>query len=86
MICCFRWVCLFVMLWTVAHQAPLSMGFFRQEYWIGLPFPSAAIFPTQVENPHLLFLALTGGFLSTGTTWEAQIELQLQPKIDYFHF
>ena len=25
--------------WTVAHQAPLSMGFFRQEYWSGLPFP-----------------------------------------------
>ena len=27
-----------VTLWTVAHQAPLSMGFFRQEYWSGLPF------------------------------------------------
>ena len=26
--------------WTVAHQAPLSMEFFRQEYWSGLPFPS----------------------------------------------
>ena len=26
--------------WTVAHQAPLSMGFSRQEYWGGLPFPS----------------------------------------------
>ena len=26
--------------WTVAHQAPLSMGFSRQEYWSGLPFPS----------------------------------------------
>ena len=26
--------------WTVAHQSPLSMGFFRQEYWSGLPFPS----------------------------------------------
>ena len=25
--------------WTVAHQAPLSMGFSRQEYWSGLPFP-----------------------------------------------
>ena len=25
--------------WNVAHQAPLSMGFSRQEYWIGLPFP-----------------------------------------------
>ena len=26
--------------WTVAHQAPLSMGFSRQEYWSGLPFPA----------------------------------------------
>ena len=27
--------------WTIAHQAPLSMGFYRQEYWNGLPFPSS---------------------------------------------
>ena len=33
-------VWLFVTLWTVAHQAPQSMGFSRQEYWSGLPFPS----------------------------------------------
>ena len=31
---------LFVTPWTVAHQAPLSMGFLRQEHWSGLPFPS----------------------------------------------
>ena len=31
---------LFVTPWTIAHQAPLSMGFSRQEYWSGLPFPS----------------------------------------------
>ena len=31
---------LFVTLWTVAHQTPPSMGFSRQEYWSGLPFPS----------------------------------------------
>ena len=31
---------LFVTPWTVARQAPMSMGFFRQEYWSGLPFPS----------------------------------------------
>ena len=36
--------------WTVAHQAPLSMGFPRQEYWSGLPFPSPEdLFPTQGE-------------------------------------
>ena len=34
---------LFATPWTVAHQAPLSMGFSRQEYWSGLPFPSPQI-------------------------------------------
>ena len=31
--------------WTIAHQVPLSMGFSRQEYWSGLPFPSPGDFP-----------------------------------------
>ena len=39
---------------TLAHQASLSMGFSRQEYWSGLPFPSPGIFPTQVSNLGLL--------------------------------
>ena len=37
---CFSRVQLFAVPWTVARQAPLSMGFSRQEYWSGLPFPS----------------------------------------------
>ena len=37
---CFSCVLLLTTLWTVAHQAPLSMTFFRQEYWSGLPFPA----------------------------------------------
>ena len=40
-----RRVWLFVTPWTVAHQAPLSVGFSRQEYWSGLPFPSAGDLP-----------------------------------------
>ena len=40
--------------WTVAHQVPLSVGFPRQEYWSGLPFPSPGIFPTHGSHPHLL--------------------------------
>ena len=47
---------LFAIIWTVAHQAPLSMGFSRQEYWSGLPFLLQGIFPTQGSNPHLLHL------------------------------
>ena len=42
--------------WTVAHQAPLSMGFSRQEYWSGLPCLLQGIFPTQGSNLHLLCL------------------------------
>ena len=38
---------LFVTLWTVIHQTPLSMGFSRQDYWSGLPFPS----PGDLPNP-----------------------------------
>ena len=45
-----------VTLWTVAHQAPLSMGFSRQEYWSGVPFPSSGDFPDQGLN--LSFLCL----------------------------
>ena len=37
--------------WTVAHQAPLSMGFFGQEYWSGLPFPSPGDLPEPGIEP-----------------------------------
>ena len=49
--------------WTRAHQAPLSMGFPRQEYWNGLPFSSPGDLPdpgTEPASP-----ALAGGFLNT---------------------
>ena len=44
---------LFVTPWTVAHQAPPSMGFCWQEYWSGLHFLLQGIFPTQGSNPGL---------------------------------
>ena len=37
--------------WTVAHKAPLSMGFSRQEYWSGLPFPSPGDLPDPRIKP-----------------------------------
>ena len=51
---------LFLTPWTVAFQAPLSMGFLRQEYWGGLPFPS----PGDLPDPgiKLTSLALAGRF------------------------
>ena len=40
--------------WTITHQAPLSIGFSRQEYWTGLHFFLQGILLTQGSNPHLL--------------------------------
>ena len=51
---CFTHVQLFANPWTVARQAPLSMGFSRQDYWSGLPFSSPRVFPTQGSNSSLL--------------------------------
>ena len=51
----FSHVQLFATLWTVAYQAPPSMGFSRQEYWSGLPFPSPGDFPDpriELGLPH----------------------------------
>ena len=45
---------LFVIPWTVAHQAPMSMGFSRQKYWSGLPFPTPGNFPHPGSNQCLL--------------------------------
>ena len=69
MLSCFSHVQFFVTLWTVACQAPLSMGFSRQEYWSGLPYPP----PGFLHYPGIESLtlpALAGGFFTTNTTWE----------------
>ena len=58
-------------LWTVACQALLSMGFSKQEYWSGFPFsppedlPNAGIKPVSLMSP-----ALAGEFFTTSATWE----------------
>ena len=49
----------FVTPWTVACQVPLSMGFSRQEYWSGLPFPSPGDLPDEPRSPALQADALT---------------------------
>ena len=54
MLSCFIHVRLFVIPWTVARQAPLSIGFPRQEYWSGLHFLLQEIFQTLGSNPCLL--------------------------------
>ena len=46
----FSCIWLWATLWTAAHQAPLSTGFSRQEYWSGLPFPSPQEMATEAEK------------------------------------
>ena len=53
---CLSWVQLFVTLWTVAYQDPVSMGFSRQDTGVGYHVFLQGIFPTQGWNPHLLLL------------------------------
>ena len=64
----FSHVRLFVTVWIVAHQAPLSMGFSRQEYWSGLHAFLQEVFQTQGKNPCLLHLLhwQAGSWLSHG--------------------
>ena len=68
---------LFATPWTIAHQAPPSMGFSRQEYWSGLPFPS----PTQGSN--LCLLPLAGGLFTAEPPGKPYVLLaQTHPFMD----
>ena len=68
----FSCVWLFVTLWTVACQAPLSKGFSRQEYWSGLPCPPPGDFSNPGMEPEsLMSPTLAGRFFTTSATWEA---------------
>ena len=61
--------------WTVARQAPLSLGFPRQEYWSGLPLPSPGHRPTpgiELESP-----ALQAVF----TVWALELELRPESRL-----
>ena len=61
-----------VTLWTAARQAPLSMGFSRQERWSGLPFSTPQDLPDPgIEPVSLMSPELAGGFFTTHGTWEA---------------
>ena len=68
----FIWVRLFVTLWAIAHQIPLSMRFSRQEYWSGLLCPLPGDLPHPgIELASLTSPAWVGGFFTTSTTWES---------------
>ena len=70
-----------VTLWTAAHQAPLSTGFSRQDYWSGLPFPSPVAYiqnlkndtnllTEQKQNHRVRKLMVTKGKTGRGINWD----------------
>ena len=76
----FSHVALGATLWTVVHQALLSMGFSGQEYWSGLPCPPPRDLPDPgIKSTSLKSLVLAGRFFTTSTTSEAQLR---EPKGD----
>ena len=88
-----RWVCvcvligfshvqLFMTLWGIVCQAPLSMVFSRQECWSGLPFPSPGdLLNPGIEPTSLLSLALAGEFFSTRANFGSSQLFRLFGKI-----
>ena len=87
----FSRVQLSVIPWTIARQASLSMGFSRQEYWRGLPFPPpGTLLDPGIEPVSLMSPALVGWFLTTSVTWEAQTKhealLNMPMKVSLFCF
>ena len=61
----------FAALWTVALQAPLSMGFSRQEYWSGLPFPPPGdLLDPGIKPVSLMSPALADRYFTTSATWD----------------
>ena len=69
----FSCIKLFATPWTVAHQALLSMGFSRQEYWSGLRCPPPGDLPNSgIEPVSLTYPALASGFFTTSAIWETQ--------------
>ena len=73
MLCCFSHVQLFVTLWSVAHQAPLSKEFSRQQYGSGLPCPSSEDLPDpEIKPTFLVSPEMAGRFFTTSTSWSTR--------------
>ena len=83
MLSCFSHVWLYATLWTVAWQAPPSMGFSRQEYWNRFPgdLPNLGIQPPTPRT-----FALVGGVLTTSITWEPCIDSWYPPILPVTDF
>ena len=77
----FSRVQLFAILWTIAHQAPLSTEFSRQEHWSGLPCPPAGnLSDPGIELGSLMSPALAGKFFTTSINQEAPKYMRADSK------
>ena len=79
MLSCFGRARLSATPWTVAHQAPLTMGFARQEYWSGLPCPSPGDLPDpRIEPSSLTSPAGAGRFFTTSAARARRVTSEQQ--------
>ena len=79
----------FVTLWTVTHQAALSIGFTRQEYWSELPFSPLGDFPDPaIESASFMSPALAGEFFTTSVSWDIYCQFGgiLKREVNHFAF
>ena len=69
-----------------SRQAPLSLGFSRQNYWRELPFPSPGDLPDPGNRTGLSYIScIAGGFFTTNATWEAQNLAQGSQMLPFFY-
>ena len=79
MLSCFSHIQLCAALWTVAHQASLSIRFSRQRYRSGLPVPPPGDLPNPGAEPaSLMSPELAGWFFTTSVTWEALLFCEIK--------
>ena len=77
----FSHVRFFATLWTVTLQAPLSMGFSKQEYWSGLPCPPPGdLLDPGTEPTSRRLPAMAGRFFTISATWEALFYVLVPPN------
>ena len=86
-VCMLSCIQLFVTLWTATFQAPVSMGFPRQESWSRLPFPPPGYLPDPGIEPHGSCFSYVGRWiLYHWVTWEANIMMLMQKEDSGFFF
>ena len=83
MLSCFSHVWLFATLWTMGRQAPLSMGFSRQEYWSGLPFPPPGESSWPRDRTWVSHFA--EGFFTVWATRQPYMDRQTDRQTDRYH-